>query len=142
MEHRLRSLLIVHGLIATLLGLLSGVALAFVLTGDVPGSARAWHQAHLQGIMSGLLALAAGWFAGHIRLGERALRIMAWGFIVQAYGFSLGTVAGALTGHRGLEVAMPVGNIIVYVVYTAAIAGSLDAVCLALYGALKAARAG
>jgi hypothetical protein len=142
MEHRLRSRLIVHGLIATLLGLLSGLALAFVLTGDVPGNARAWHQAHLQGIMSGLLALAAGCFVSHIRLGERALRVMAWGFIVQAYGFSLGTIAGALTGHRGLEAAMPVGNIIVYVVYTAAIAGSLAAVCLALYGALKALRAG
>ncbi len=140
MKDRIRNSLVLHGLVATLLGVVSGAVLAFILTGDIPGGARAWHQAHLQGIMSGLLAMAAGAFVRHLRLGEGALRFMGWAFILQAYGFSLGTVAGALTGHRGLEAVMPVGNIVLYVAYTIAGVSSLAGVIVALYGALAARR--
>jgi MFS family permease len=140
MERNTRLTLITHGLIATLLGVLSGIPLAFVITGDIPGEMRSWHQAHLQGIMSGLLALAAASVITHIRLDDKKQRLLAWAFIVQAYGFTLGTICGALTGHRGLEPAPPAANVILYVVYTIASVSAIAGVGLALYGALKSGR--
>ncbi len=137
MEYRMRRALISHGLAAIMLGVLSGIILAFVITGDVPGEMRAWHQAHLQGIMSGLLALAAASFIGHIKLDDKKLRLLAWAFIIQAYGFTLGTVCGALTGYRGLEPAAPLGNMLLCAVYTIASVSAITAVGLSLYGAVK-----
>jgi len=45
----MRLFLIRHGAIVALLGSLAGLGYLFVITGEFPGSFKAWHLAHLQG---------------------------------------------------------------------------------------------
>jgi hypothetical protein len=142
MNNDRRQFLITHGLITVMLGVVSGIPLAFVITGDISGSMKAWHQAHLQGVMSGLLTLAAATFIGFLNFGEKMKRFVSWAFVVQAYGFSIGTIIGALTGFRGLEPAMPLGNMLLYIVYTIAILASIGAVGLSIYGAMRSNKTG
>lgn len=58
MNDELRLFMVRHGGIVAFIGALAGLAYTFVLTGDIPGCIRAWHLAHLQGVMTGILLIA------------------------------------------------------------------------------------
>jgi len=137
MKGHLRLTLVRHGLINVAIGVLAGFPYSLVLTGDAPGTARAWHQVHMEGILTGLLVLGVASIVDMTFLGEKNRARMAVAFIVQAYGFTLGALWGALAGVRGLGPELPVSNLLMFAVNVLAIASVLFGMALAIFGVFR-----
>lgn len=120
MRDEIRRIMVRHGAVVTLIGALSGLVYTMVISGDVSGGIRAWHVAHLQGVMTGMLMIAVSSFASRLTIGAKACRVMAVSFIITGYCYALGPVWGAMFGVRGLEPAMPITNVIMFISNTAA----------------------
>ncbi|HZP42173.1 MAG TPA: hypothetical protein VFD84_11790 [Candidatus Binatia bacterium] len=123
MEHRLRDTMIFHGAVVFLLGLLAGFPHAFVLTGQMIGSERAWRMAHLEGVMNGLLLLVVGAIADRLVFGRRRGAILAGSLIVAGYGNVVASILAAVWNVRGLRAEGPATNLVVWVLFVAAIVG-------------------
>jgi len=134
MEKKLRASLIFHGAIVIILGLLAGFPYALVLQGQMEGEPRAWSMAHLEGVLNGLLCLGAAGAFGKLALSAGQLRVMTWSFILMAYGNVVASVIGAVTGQRGLELAGPMSNMIVFAIFMIAVVLVLVALGLLAYG--------
>lgn len=135
MEKKLRASLIFHGAIVIILGLLAGFPYALVLQGQMEGEPRAWSMAHLEGVLNGLLCLGAAGAFGKLALSAGQMRLMTWSFILMAYGNVVASVIGAVTGQRGLELAGPMSNIVVFALFMIAVVLVLVALALLAYGA-------
>ena len=137
MNSDLRLFMVKHGAIVALLGALSGLAYTFVITGDLPGSMQAWHLAHLQGVLTGILVIAASSFITHLPLSLKSRYVVAYSFVITGYCYSIGPLFGAVFGVRGIEPVMPASNLIMYL--SNLIAGILVVVSLVLtiHGASK-----
>jgi hypothetical protein len=61
---------------------------------------------------------------------------------VAGYGNVIASTIGATYGVRGLELALPVSNVVVFVLFTAAIVGVFVGLWLVAAGAFRAARGG
>ena len=153
MSSRLQSLLVAHGALVFLLGMIAGFPFAFVLVGKVvlwpipgsldwtmPGDVRAWRMAHLEGILNGLTLIAVAAIAPRLRLGDRAQRWLAWSLIVTAWGNMIASLIGPLFGGRGLEFTQGTANNVMYVLFVIAILAILLAMTLVAWGALRAVR--
>ena len=134
MEKKLRASLIFHGAIVIILGLLAGFPYALVLQGQMEGEPRAWSMAHLEGVLNGLLCLGAAGAFGKLALSAGQMRLMAWSFILMAYGNVVASVIGAVTGQRGLELAGPMSNMVVFALFMIAVVLVLLALGLLAYG--------
>jgi hypothetical protein len=133
-EKKLRASLIFHGAIVIILGLLAGFPYALVLQGQMAGEPRAWSMAHLEGVLNGLLCLGAAGAFGKLALSAGQMRVMTWSFILMAYGNAVASVIGAVTGQRGLELAGPMSNMIVFALFMIAVVLVLIALGLLAYG--------
>ena len=140
MQTELRLFLVRHGAIVTLLGAFSGLAYAFVLTGDLSGSMRAWHLAHLQGVLTGILLIAASSFITHLPLSPAILSAAAYSFVITGYCYAIGPVFGAVLGVRGLEPAAPLTNLVMYTSNLVASISIVVGLVLTIYGASKKQR--
>jgi hypothetical protein len=138
-EKKLRASLIFHGAIVIILGLLAGFPYALVLQGQMEGEPRAWSMAHLEGVLNGLLCLGAAGAFGKLALSAGQMRLMTWSFILMAYGNVVASVIGAVTGQRGLELAGPMSNIVVFALFMIAVVLVLVALGLLAYGARPSA---
>jgi len=134
-EKKLRASLIFHGAIVIILGLLAGFPYALVLQGQMQGEPRAWSMAHLEGVLNGLLCLGAAGAFGKLALSAGQMRLMTWSFILMAYGNVVASVIGAVTGQRGLELAGPMSNMVVFALFMIAVVLVLVALALLAYGA-------
>lgn len=134
MEKKLRASLIFHGAIVIILGLLAGFPYALVLQGQMEGEPRAWSMAHLEGVLNGLLCLGAAGAFGKLALSAGQMRLMTWSFILMAYGNVVASVLGAVTGQRGLELAGPMSNMVVFALFMIAVVLVLVALGLLAYG--------
>jgi len=123
MEHRIRDTMIFHGAIVFLLGLLAGFPHAFVITGQMAGSERAWRMAHLEGVLNGLLLLVVAVIADRLVLGRRRGAILAWSLVIAGYGNVAASILAATWNVRGLGPAGPVTNVIVYILFMVAVVG-------------------
>jgi len=132
-----RVFMIKHGAIVAFLGALSGLAYTFVITGDIPGSIRAWHLAHLQGVMTGILIIAVSSCITHLNLDQRKSRILAYTYVITGYCYSIGPVWGAIFDVRGIEPVMPLGNIMMFVSNSIASVSVLIGLGLTIYGCRK-----
>ena len=137
MENEVRLFLIRHGAIVAFFGSLAGLAYTFVITGEFPGSIKAWHLAHLQGVMIGIMILAVSSLVPHVNLDDRKLWILSYCFVITGYCYSIGPVFGAVLGVRGIEPVLPVGNILFYASNTIASLSVLVGLGLTIYGAQK-----
>ncbi len=137
-KHRLQ--LALHGTWVILLGLAAGVPYALVVTGRLAGEERAWRMAHAEGIQNGLLMLAVASVAGLVHLDETRSKWCAWSLVVAGYGNVLASMIGASTGHRGLDLAMPLANVVVYGLFVVAIVGVVTALVILARGAHAALR--
>lgn len=137
MKNEVRLFLMRHGAIVAFLGSLAGLAYTFVITGQLPGSIRAWHLAHLQGVLVGILILALSSVVTLLNMEGRKLWILAYCFVVTGYCYSIGPVFGALVGARGIEPALPVGNLLFYASNSIASLSVLVGLGLTVYGARK-----
>src|SRR5262249_37360082 len=77
--------MICHAAAVIWLGLMSGFPFGFVIMGRMEGDLRAWHMAHMEGILNGLLTLAAAAVLKHLAIDERRVPLYAWSFIVAAW---------------------------------------------------------
>jgi hypothetical protein len=133
--HRL--FMIKHGAVVAFLGALSGLVYTFVITGDIPGSIRAWHLAHLQGVMTGILIIAVSSCVSHLKLNQRKSQILIYSYVITGYCYSIGPVWGAILDVRGIEPVMPLGNIIMFVSNSVASISVLVGLGLTVYGSMK-----
>jgi len=140
MERGLPEKLVVHGAGVILAGMVAGFAYAFVVTGDLAGSERAWRMAHLEGVLNGLVLLAVAGIADRLALSARAATMLAWSLIVTAWGNVVAAVIGATLGVRGLTPGGSLGNTIVYALFMIAVVGILVALVLVAIGARTAAK--
>jgi len=151
MRERLQASMIVHGALVFIVGLLAGFPFAFVTLGKIalwpapgsidvhmPGDVRAWHMAHLEGILNGLTLFAVAAIMPQLRLGERGLKVIAWTLIVTAWGNMIASLIGPLFGGRGLEFGGSVSNSLMYVLFVIAVATVLIALGLVVRGARRA----
>ena len=152
MNDRLQSLLIAHGALVFLLGMVAGFPFAFIRRGKVvlwpfpgeatwtgPGDVRGWHMAHLEGILNGLLLIAVAAVGGRLRLGARAQRVVAWSLIVTAWGNIVASLIGPIFGGRGLTFGGGVANSLMYLLFLVAVVAVLVAMALVAVGAFRAA---
>jgi hypothetical protein len=142
MEKKLRASLIFHGAIVILLGMLAGFPYALVVLGTMEGELRAWRMAHLEGVLNGLLCIGAGSVIGVMALGDGQRRLLAWAFIAMAYCNVIASIVGAVTGQRGLELAAPISNTVVFLLFMIAIVGVFVGLGLLAYGARPGASGG
>ena len=140
--------MIANGALVFMIGLLAGFPFAFVILGKIvlwpipgavdwqmPGDFRGWHMAHLEGILNGLTLWAVAAIAPKLRLGETAMRVVAWGLIVTAWGNIIASVIGPIFGGRGLEFGGGVANSLMYLLFVLAILTVVVAVALVFWGA-------
>lgn len=116
MPERLRALLFLNGFGLMVSAIVSGWFWFFSLLGRIvlwpipgsieiviPGDARAWRMAHMEGITQGLLLMALGLGGAWVLLGERGHRALFWSALVTAWLFTLPTMLHPFFGTRGLE---------------------------------------
>jgi len=115
MNERTRVLLVAHGAGLWITAILVGWMYMFMLLGEIvvfpiipsidiqiPGEARAWNMAHLEGVTNGLLLMGLAAISPLLTLSERQNRVLFWSAVITTWGFTLPAWANALMGTRGL----------------------------------------
>ncbi|MGI9431329.1 MAG: hypothetical protein ACR2PQ_03900 [Myxococcota bacterium] len=115
MNERMRVLLVANGAGLWITAVLVGWMYMFMLLGEIvlfplipaidvqiPGEARAWNMAHLEGITNGLLLMGLAALTPLLSLTERQFRVLFWSAVITGWGFTLPAWANALAGTRGL----------------------------------------
>lgn len=141
MESRRCARLLLHGVIVVLLGLLAGFPWAMVLAEDLQGEVRAWRMAHLEGILNGLLMMAAAAAGPVLVLSKRQARWLVQSFLLAGYGNVVASLVAAGFAVRGLAPAGPAANLVVYTLFMVAVLAVLIALGLLVVGARQASRA-
>ncbi len=149
MRKCMKSLLVAHGGLILLVGMLTGFPLAFEILGGieiwpspglvefrVPGDLRAWRMAHLQGILNGLLLIGIGAAGAQLRLTIRAERWIGRGLLACGWGNMMASLIGPLAGVRGLAFTGMGWNSLVFVLFMTAVVGGFVSIGLVLRGAL------
>ena len=124
-----------HGAAVIWVGLIAGFPFGLVVMGRISGDARAWHMAHLEGVLNGLLTFGAAAALKHLSLDERYVPLYASCFIVAAWGNVIASIFAAIVHQRGLELAPPMTNIMVFTMFVIAIAAVLVGLFLMMRGA-------
>jgi hypothetical protein len=148
MSERLRSLLVAHGALIFLAGMLAGFPFAFHILGRVelwpipgsldfqmPGDYRGWRMAHLEGILNGLLLLGVGAAGGLLRSSERAATWAAGSLVVCGWGNVIAAFIGPLSGVRGLSFTGLTWNSLVFLLFMIAIVAVFIGMVLVFRGA-------
>lgn len=142
--------LIANGALVFLVGLLAGFAFAFFEIGKIalwplpgeivvslPGDVRGWRMAHLEGILNGLMLFAVAALLPAVRLRAREQAFVGWSLLVTAWGNTVASLLGPLSGGRGLEFGGGGGNRIMYLLFVAAVIAVILAMALICRGALR-----
>ncbi len=149
MPRRLQRLLVAHGALVFLAGLVAGFPFAMLeihaatvgATGappPVPGDVRGWRMAHLEGLLNGLVCFAGAAVAPYLRLSARAYSILAWSLVVTAWGNMIASLVGPLFGGRGLVFGGSIANSVMYVLFLVAVVTVALAMGLIVRGAWTA----
>jgi len=127
--------MILHGAAVIWVGLMAGFPFGLVVMGRMEGDIRAWHMAHLEGLLNGLLTIGAGVALKSLSLDERRVPLYAWSFILAAWGNIIASIIAAVVHQRGLELALPMSNLVVFTIFVAAVLGVLIGLYLMMRGA-------
>jgi len=146
MPRRLQRLLVGHGALVFLVGLVAGFPFAMLeihaATVDatsgpppVPGDVRGWRMAHLEGVLNGLTCFAGAAVGPYLHLSARAYRILFWSLVVTAWGNTIASLMGPLFGGRGLVFGGSIANSIMYLLFLVAVVTVALAMGLIVRGA-------
>jgi len=115
MSERKRALLLLNGIGLLICSALTGWLYFFHLLGEidlwpvvrhieasVPGEARGWNMAHLEGITNGLILMAIAVASPMLRLSQRLMSWLFYSALTFAWLFTLPAIANAWFGTRGL----------------------------------------
>ncbi|MEN6542557.1 hypothetical protein [Parvibaculum sp.] len=147
MDKKLQGLLIANGALVLLAGFAAGFPYGSTVVASLaPGVAasdfteplRAWHMAHLEGVLNGILMLAAAAAAGVLTLSAASQRVILWGLIVSGWTNIVASTISALTGGRGTAITGLDWNTLDFLLFMAGIVGAVAAVIALALGGLKA----
>ncbi|MCY2959029.1 MAG: hypothetical protein NTY35_02600 [Planctomycetota bacterium] len=132
-------LLVLHGLLLALLGMVLGFPLQRVITSaDTAQAQLAWRSSHTTLVTGGTLYIAVAAVGHHLVLGTRAARFATGSLVLASYLFAAVLTAGPLLGARGLEPVGPPSHVAVHVGFLAAIALLFAGLAPILWGACSA----
>jgi hypothetical protein len=141
MRRRQVLLLVFHGLLLVVLGMLVGVPFREAIIGHAGADAeRSWRVAHTSLIGGGALYLALAAVAHHLVLGPRAASFAVGSLVFAVYAFAFGFVVGPAAGARGLEPTGPALHVVVFAVFAVALLAAFAAFGVLLWGAFVAMR--
>ena len=138
----MRARLVYNGAIVILFGLLAGFPYTLVITGGMAGEERAWRMAHLEGLLNGMLAILTAGVWDALVLSARQRSWLALSLIFAGYANVIASIIGAFFGVRGLALALPFTNVIVYALFVLGVVAVLIGVVLLVRGGAQAIRAG
>lgn len=131
-------MLIFHGTVVLLVGLLAGFPFLFgIVRGAPTRSVEAWRAAHTGLASTGVMAIAIGAALGLWQAGGTAVELAAWGITIGAYGITLAMTLAAATGSRGLVAGGPASNHVVYAAYMTGVPATLIGTGAFLWTAAK-----
>jgi hypothetical protein len=138
---RARALLIFHGALLILAGMLAGIPFTNAITdGWGPEAVRAWRVVHTSLLMGGVLFFALGPAVPYLALGEPALRLLVFLLVATTYVFTAGLVVGATIGERGLEPGSSLASALIFAALAASVLALFVASALMVRGAYSALR--
>lgn len=156
---RLQGLMVGHGALVMLMGMIAGFAWTFSLLGSidiwplpaidiqVPGSVRGWGAAHKGCILNGLMVLAIGVVLPRLALADRGRTWVAYGLIFTAWANTLFYFFATFAANRGLSMGgnrMGEGDIFGTLAFFPALLGAyvvMIALVITARGAFKLGRA-
>ena len=145
MTNRLKSLMIAHGALVFLVGMLAGFPFAWVTVAaidpsqaaGVAGDIRGWRMAHMEGVLNGVLLIAVAACLPRLKLGLPAQKTIAYGLIVTAWGNMIASVISPLTGGRGLAFTGLDWNSLTFTLFVIAIVTVVISMALVFLGAWR-----
>ncbi|HZR36726.1 MAG TPA: hypothetical protein VFA75_15260 [Nevskia sp.] len=121
-------LLLFHGALVLLAGLLAGAPYGRAIAAGAPARrAEAWRAAHAGLIGTGLITLVFGLMLRAWRAQGTLIDMAAASAIASAWAFSAAMVLAAASGQRGLSAGGPLANRLVFAGYVVGVLGSLGA---------------
>jgi len=148
MDKRMLGLLIANGALVLLAGFAAGFpyasAVAAALDPSAPAGAaealRAWHMAHLEGVLNGLLILAAAAAGAQLALSPTAQRIVFWGLVAAGWTNVAASSISAITGGRGMAPTGLDWNTLDFALFMIGVAGAVAAMIALAVAGLRANR--
>jgi hypothetical protein len=113
---RYQKLMIAHGFLVTLVGLLAGFMLMFSMLGglelgpgnwlefSVYGSVDGWVRAHSGGVTNGMLTVIVALALPKLEISEKMTKFFAWGLIYCAWTFTAFYWIGNASANRALSI--------------------------------------
>ncbi|MCE9649751.1 MAG: hypothetical protein K8R18_09025 [Parvibaculum sp.] len=145
MNKRLQGLLIANGALVLLAGYALGFPFAGAVTAELtgapaslPGDVRGWHMAHLEGVLNGMLMIAAAAAAGQLAMSDRLQKVIFWGLVVAGWTNVVASTLSPLTGGRGTGITGLDWNSFNFVVFVAGIIGAVAAAVALFMAGLRA----
>lgn len=149
MSQRSVALLSANGALILLLACIAGMPFSEVLKADLglpgwfpaPGNVRAWHMAHLEALLNGMLVLAVAAVAARLTLSRTLERLVFWGMLADGWGNSLGALIAALDGGKRI-VTLGAGdqNLPAFGLFSIAAVGVIVGLVALVVGGLRTAR--
>jgi hypothetical protein len=140
MNQKTASMLVLHGVIVILLGLLAGFPYATAITGAEGAEAeRAWRTAHLEGLLNGMLVVVLGAASQVLRFAGGEEKWFRLGALVTGYGNVIAASLAALAGVRGLAPGGPLANWVVYALFMIAVVAVLGTLGIGVRAAARVA---
>ena len=141
MNGRTAAMLVLHGVIVIVLGLLVGFPYASAINEGWGAEAeRAWRTAHLEGVLNGMLVVVLGAATPLLRFSGGEELWFRLGALTTGYGNVLAATLAATTRVRGLAPGGPLANWTVYALFTVAVIGVLVTLAIALRAGQRALR--
>lgn len=148
MTNRTFGLLVAHGALVLLAGFAAGFPYGMVVgqTLDpsvpqaIPGTIRAWRMAHMEGVLNGMLMIAAAAAATKLTLNATAEKVVFWGLVVSGWTNIVASTLSALTGGRGTGVTGFDWNTLNFLLFMAGVVGAVAAAIVLVRAGLAAAR--
>lgn len=125
--------LALHGTVVLLIGLLAGIGFSYAAATESVTSDlyKNWRFAHLEGLVNGIVVLAAAGVWAYIDSGRRSVDVGRWLLIVGAYANAIGPwITAVFIGHRVIEPSGLLESVVVYGFY---IPGVLPLASFALF---------
>ncbi|MDR3498914.1 MAG: hypothetical protein P4L72_06770 [Parvibaculum sp.] len=148
MDRRLQGLLIANGALVLLAGFLAGFPYATAIPAAADPNAgpaaaealRAWHMAHLEGVLNGMLMIASAAAAAHLALSKTAEKVVFWGLVVAGWTNIVASSISAMTGGRGTGATGLDWNTLDFTLFMFGIVGAVAAMIALVLAGLKARR--
>lgn len=127
-------LIVVHGTIVLLLGLISGIPYWYVIIKrKADESIRAWRVAHTTLTICGLIMLVIGLLSA-LLIDVELIRLVLWSLVVSGYSFAFALIVGAAAKRPALLPGGGVLNLLLFLGHLTGAVGAILGVGIFLYG--------